>query len=321
VTVVVPTRDRLPLLAQTLHSVLGQRDVNLEVVVVDEGSSDQTAAWLEAHPDPRLRFIRHDVPRGLGTARNVGAAAGRGDWLAFVDDDDVWAPDKLASQLATGPTDWTIGGAITFRTDDEGRAVLLDVVDRSISDLDVLPWWNPVPGGGSNAIVRRATFERLGGFDSTIDVVADWDLWVRLWQLGPPSIVHRPLVGYRIHEHNMSSGVPRVLSATQVLDHRYRHLRGGQPLDWAFAYAWLAEKAARGGARSAALRLSGRAWRHNHPDGPRLLARALLPAERREPVVDADLQTAGRRSSRRRRHVTWPPGTRTWLESALQVSL
>lgn len=99
VSIVIPTRNRAVFLSHALKSALRQRDVTFEVIVVDEASTDQTPTLLAAVDDRRVRVIRHDVVRGLPAARNHGADAARGDWLAFLDDDDLWAPDKLLRQL------------------------------------------------------------------------------------------------------------------------------------------------------------------------------------------------------------------------------
>src|SRR5918993_498800 len=117
VSVVVPTRNRSRLLASTLRSVLVQRGVELEVIVVDEGSTDNTPEMLAALDDPRVRVLRHDVPRGLSAARNRGADEARGEWVAFVDDDDLWAPEKLVSQLDAARAmarDWAYTGSVTI---------------------------------------------------------------------------------------------------------------------------------------------------------------------------------------------------------------
>ena len=97
VTVVVPTRNRAAMLRQALRSVAAQRGVDLEAVVVDDGSTDATPAVVTAIGDRRLRLVRHQRPQGVSTARNRGVAEARGRWVAFLDDDDVWAPEKLAS--------------------------------------------------------------------------------------------------------------------------------------------------------------------------------------------------------------------------------
>src|ERR1044071_6101497 len=99
VSVIVPTRNRSSLLSKTLRTVLRQQDVELEVIVVDEASTDGTAALLATLGDARVRVIHHDRPRGVSAARNHGADEARGEWLAFIDDDGLWAPDKLAQQI------------------------------------------------------------------------------------------------------------------------------------------------------------------------------------------------------------------------------
>ena len=98
VSVVIPTRDRWPLLATTLASALGQDGVALEVVVVDDGSAT-AAPVVPPFDDPRVRIARNDRSLGVAGARNRGIEAARGEWIAFLDDDDVWAPAKLRRQL------------------------------------------------------------------------------------------------------------------------------------------------------------------------------------------------------------------------------
>ncbi len=99
VSVVIPTRNRSTLLAMALRSVFHQQDVELEVIVVDEASTDDTSTMLATIGDARVRVIRNDAPHGVSAARNSGAAEARGEWLAFLDDDDLWAPTKLARQI------------------------------------------------------------------------------------------------------------------------------------------------------------------------------------------------------------------------------
>jgi len=100
ISVIVPTHNRNELLRLTLRSILAQRDVDLEIIVIDDGSPVNVSEIVATFGDARIRVIRHDRPSGVSTARNRGADAATGDWLAFCDDDDLWAPDKLARQLA-----------------------------------------------------------------------------------------------------------------------------------------------------------------------------------------------------------------------------
>ena len=117
VSVVVPTRDRPDLLTTTLRSIVRQRSVPLEVVVVDDASADSDAvpAVVEALDDGRIRIVRQSVSAGVGTARNRGLAASTGTWIAFCDDDDLWAPDKIDRQVhavCTSGRSWAYTGAV-----------------------------------------------------------------------------------------------------------------------------------------------------------------------------------------------------------------
>src|SRR5213079_1378023 len=100
VSVIIPTRDRWELLSSlSLPSARGQQDLDLEVLVVDDGSTDGTENRLRAIGDPRLVVLRSKTSAGVAGARNRGIAVARGEWLAFLDDDDIWSPRKLRSQL------------------------------------------------------------------------------------------------------------------------------------------------------------------------------------------------------------------------------
>lgn len=316
----VPTRDRLPLLAQTLHTVLDQDLGDLEVVVVDDASMDDTAAWLAAHADPRVRTIRHTTPQGVSGARNAGAAVARAPWLAFVDDDDLWAPGKLSAQLAAAEAEdagWAFSGALTILS---GPRLLA----HRPADPDAvrwLPWRNTVPGGGSNVVMHREALEAVGGFDPSASIVADWDMWIRLLQGGPPAVVPAPLVAYRMHDTNMSGDVPRMLAGIRAIDHRYAQLRGGQSVDWPAVYRWLGVNAMLAGDHRRARWLARQGVLAAHPGARRRLLRSMFPVRPRLPVADADEVTDWLSRLRGRRVVPWPDGTRAWVSRALQVTV
>src|SRR5512132_669045 len=99
VSVVIPSRDRSRLALLAIRSVRAQRDVDLEVILVDDGSSDGTDVLVESVFHSAVRLLRHDRPLGVATARNVGIAAARAPWIALLDDDDLWSPDKLKRQM------------------------------------------------------------------------------------------------------------------------------------------------------------------------------------------------------------------------------
>lgn len=224
VTVVVPTRNRREVLATTLQAILDQRDVELSVIVVDEGSTDDTPLYLQTLRTDRLTVVRHDPPKGLAAARNAGLERVTTTWTAFCDDDDVWAPDKLAAQLdelARVPdARWACTGTISV---DEH----LDVVGfhRPPPSGDVrqlLRSNNAIPGGGSSLLVRTDLARELGGYDAWFTGCEDFGFHCALSAVSPVAAVDRPLVAYRVWAGSMSTDVAKMRTGHQRVVERCR---------------------------------------------------------------------------------------------------
>jgi glycosyltransferase involved in cell wall biosynthesis len=186
----------------------------------------------------------------VSRTRNRGLSAAVGRWVAFCDDDDLWAPDKLRMQVRAAELSgrsWVYAGAVKI---DSGLRVVggepsppPDVVHRR------LPGWTLIPGGCSGVVVRRDLVLEVGGFDPALVNLADWDLWCRLAQAGPPAWVPLPLTGYRIHSGNSSQDTSLVLRELDLLDGRY-----GARVDRAAVHHYLAWVSLRGGHRRRAAR-------------------------------------------------------------------
>jgi glycosyltransferase involved in cell wall biosynthesis len=173
--------------------------VDFEIVVVDDGSRDATPFWLAQASSERLRVVRHPISQGLPRARNAGIAAARGVWLAFLDDDDLWAPDKLRVQLdtlaATGAA-WGFGAA--FNVDDRLRLLAVKGAPDAEGLADRLLLEQVIPAGPSNVIVRATLVEQLGGFDDAFPVLADWDFFIRLAEVAPAAVIDTVSIA-RVH--------------------------------------------------------------------------------------------------------------------------
>jgi GT2 family glycosyltransferase len=205
VSVVIPTRSRWRLLSEAaLPAALAQVDVDHEVIVVDDASEDETAVRLGAIEDPRLRVIRREHPSGVAAARNAGIEAARGEWVSFLDDDDVWSPRKLRAQLdaaavAGGDFAYSAGAGL-----DAGRNYLFAVAPPDPATITSrLLRWNVIWCGCSNVAARTALVRTLGGFDEQLFQLADWDLWIRLALSGRAAAVPEVHVGYVMHADNM----------------------------------------------------------------------------------------------------------------------
>ena len=255
VSVVVPTHDRSRLLALTLRSILWQRDVDLEVIVVDDGSSDDPAAVVAGLGDARVRLVRHARPLGVSVARNRGIAEARGGWVGFCDDDDLWSPDKLHQQLAAADaagSEWVYGGAVFIDGIQQVHGGAPPPPPQTL--MGFLVRWSPVPGGCSNVIVAHQALREVGPFAGDLGTLADWDLWLRLAARGAPAWVPKPLVAYRVHASNMSLDVARTLAELDLLEARH-----GLVVDRSRFDRYLAGLCLRSGRKAEALRLLGRA--------------------------------------------------------------
>jgi glycosyltransferase involved in cell wall biosynthesis len=313
VTVVVPTRNRWPLLSRALASVLVQ-DASLEVVVVDDGSSDETPAELARVRDRRVQVIRHASPQGVARARNAGLAAAQGTWVAFLDDDDLWAPHKLSAQLAAAgrTAAFVYAGAVVI--DGDGAVKRLSTIP-SPDELDRTLLGSNVVGTPSSVLARRATLERVGGFDERLAVLADWDLWLRIVAVGQAAAVFEPLIAYVEHTQNMTlSLLADIEGERRYMGRKHRAVcsRYGVRFGGPDFSRWLvgqyraqglrlpaSREYARIGVRERSLRDVGRAAGLLFGEGVMKLG----PRQRPEPTPAVDL--------------TIPP----WLEAALRDSL
>ena len=201
---VIPTRDRWPLLERALGCALGQRGVDLEVVVIDDGSTDETPARLaERAGEDRLRVLRHARSRGVSAARNAGIAIARGAWVAFLDDDDLWAPEKLRLQLDEAAShDASFVYARAIEVDEQLRPLASMYSPHPTTLPRVLFAANVLPTP-SAVMVQTTLVRRMGGFDEQLQVAADWDLWLRVVPEGRPAECSDVVTAYVRHATNM----------------------------------------------------------------------------------------------------------------------
>jgi glycosyltransferase involved in cell wall biosynthesis len=278
IAVIVPTRNRAHLLQTTLRSILSQRGVDFEVVIVDDGSTGEQASAIQRLRSDSVRIHRHDRSLGVSVARNAGVREARAPWIAFCDDDDLWTPDKLADQLAAATKSgrsWAYAGAVKF---EEGPVVWQLMPSPSPEDVQArLAEQNLIPAGASNVLVERDTLLRVGAFDESLGHLADWDLWLRLLEVGMPASVPGIRVAYRLHPGAMSLNPRGILAELETLNTRWRHARGGVALDPGPTHLWIAMSWLRAGHRPHAAASYLRAVRSRPRAGLRGLVRVFHP--------------------------------------------
>lgn len=210
VSVVIPSHDRADLVGRAITSVLDQEGCDIQVLVVDDGSTDDTPEVLDTFGD-RIVVIRTDgIERGA--ARNLGARAATASVLAFLDSDDYWAPGKAVRQLDLAREGVTSVTGVRFE-DARGR-LLRTYVAPSNSTADLVRE-NRFLAGPSSLMIPKQTFVAVGGFPEELDVqgTEDWLFFMKLYRGGHPiRVIRDPLTHYRVHGSNFTSDPVRVAS-------------------------------------------------------------------------------------------------------------
>ncbi len=216
VTVVIPTYNRREFVIKAAQSVLSQSFDDLRLVVVDDGGDDLTPEALASEfCDPRLVVIRQEN-LGVSAARNAGARVAKGDFIAFLDSDDLWKPEKLAFQVRAMKENPEAAlcytGEVWFRRGkwanpcSHHSKFTGDIFGKCLPLCIISP---------SSALIRRGEFEALGGFDETLPCCEDYDLWLRITaRHGVVFLEEKLIIKQNGHEGQ--------LSATHWAQDRYR---------------------------------------------------------------------------------------------------
>ncbi|HEY0161239.1 MAG TPA: glycosyltransferase family A protein [Edaphobacter sp.] len=205
-SVIIPAYNAARYLADTLNSVMRQTVLPDEILVIDDGSTDETAAIAESF-GPLVRVYRRTNSK-LSATRNFGVQQATGEWIALLDADDLWEPNKLERQLAVLAANPTADVCYTGRIEmlDDGKTLtpgkVISVADPRDIRKALFRNTNFLP---SAVIVRRSLYLSTGGCDPKV-VIEDWDLWLRLLHAGAKFVCcPEPLVHYRIHTASLTA--------------------------------------------------------------------------------------------------------------------
>lgn len=203
ISVIIPTYNRAKWLPRAIDSVLAQDDAAHELLVIDDGSTDDTAALMARYR--QVRYYQHPH-KGVSAARNHGIRAAKGSWLAFLDSDDAWAPNKLSTQRAAlqqNPqynvchTDeiWYRHG-VRVNPMQKHQKSGGDLFERALALCLISP---------SSIMVHKTIISRIGGFDEQLPACEDYDLWLRILMHDPVLYLDRPLtIKYGGHSDQLS---------------------------------------------------------------------------------------------------------------------
>ena len=195
VSVVIPVFNRPAAVRRAIESVLAQTCQDFEIIVVDDGSTDETPAAVAGLADPRMTVIRHERNRGGSAARNTGIQAGSAPYVAFLDSDDEWLQSKLERQLEVfDRAEEEVGLVYTGAEDIFADGSVTRYIPRRQVDLAHALLTSNVVGGMSVGMVRRSVLDSLGGFDESLPASQDLDLWLRISERFRAEVVPDALV-------------------------------------------------------------------------------------------------------------------------------
>jgi glycosyltransferase involved in cell wall biosynthesis len=224
VSVIIPTCNRPDLLSTAIRSVLDQTYSDLEVVVVDDASDASIESVVRALQDQRIRYIRHEYRRGAAAARNTGIRSTEGEFVAFLDDDDQWHPEKLARQvfvlLRSHPNTGAIYTGYDIVDRDSGKAISRMLPEHR-GDVSLVLLRGNCVGPTSSFLVRRKCFETVGMFDESLPSFQEYDLWIRLSRAYHFDYVAECLFNYCVHSKRISTNPEAICKGVGILLRKY----------------------------------------------------------------------------------------------------
>jgi len=196
VSVIIATYNRASLLQRAIESVLSQTFQHFEIIIVDDGSTDTTAQVVETYRHPKIRYIRHSENRGKSVALNNGLESAKGEYIAFLDDDDLWLRHKLQLQVdILEKSDDDVGIVFSGRMSMDEDGGILEVIrpkrlkyhprDFLLRNISIL---------ASTVLAKKKYLSMVGGFDEAITNREDLDLWIRLSEHCRFKPISEPLV-------------------------------------------------------------------------------------------------------------------------------
>lgn len=225
VSVIIPAYNAQKTIQETINSVLNQSFTDLELIIINAGSTDETLSVIREFTDRRIQVFNYE-PANASVNRNRGFNHAQGTFVTFLDADDLWTSDKLADQVKTliENPDAAVVYSWTDCIDEQGKVI------RHCS----YPLWNgdvypqllldDFIGSGSNVMMRREAFISVGGFDESLTNAQDTDMWVRLAQVYQFAVVTKSQIRYRIRSNSMSSNILGLeKSNLQVIERAFSH--------------------------------------------------------------------------------------------------
>jgi len=210
VSIVIPAYNRANLLKRAIESTINQTYKNLEIIIVDDGSSDNTEQIVQEYRDLRIQYIRNSKNRGASVARNIGIKSSRGDFIALLDSDDEYLPKKIEKSLQVfknSPKNLGVVSSNFWKREGEKKNI-------GVSKRTPFIYFG---------VFRKEVFEKIGFFDEELEIYEDLDFCTRLVCKFPSYFINEPLAIYHFTEGSRSFGsnIKRLIEIKKLILERY----------------------------------------------------------------------------------------------------
>ena len=224
VSVIIPTYNRANLIGKAIKSVLKQTYQDFEIIVINDGSTDNTEDVIRGFPDKRVEYIKkYKKNKGISVARNIGIKVAMGKYIALLDSDDEWLPEKLDKQINVLQSESPKVGVVysnALYIDESGKNInrKLDNSKKAEGNIyeDLLGKY--CVGYPSSFLIKKECLNRVGLFDDLLSGQEDWDMWIRIAKYYRFSLIKIPLVKYRLHSNQISKNLGvKNIAANRIL--------------------------------------------------------------------------------------------------------
>ena len=223
VSIVIPTYNRADFLPKAVQSVLNQTYGDWEMVIVDDGSIDKTEEIVKGYKEARIRYILHKSNLGLSAARNTGIKNSRGEYIAFLDSDDEWFPEKISCQMnifqkENSKCDVVCTSGYMIKND---KIIGVKAIPANLGNFyekflfENITWT-------SNVLVKKECFKKVGLFDENLESCEDWDMWIRIAKYYKFVFLEMPLAKYVIHPGQLSENLLKKINARKRILFKYQ---------------------------------------------------------------------------------------------------
>lgn len=241
VSVIIPAYNSMTYLPKTLESVLQQTFTDFEVSIINDGSSDNIVEWALQITDARVRLISQPN-QGVSVARNTGITHAQGEYIAFLDADDLWEPSKLEKQVRCLEDNPAVGLVYTWTNfiDESDNPTGVSIVSHAEGNVWEQIVVRDMISTGSSPMIRRECFASVGVFDANISIGEDRDMWSRIAARYPFAVVKEPLTLYRRHSRNTTKNSKKIVHELhQVIEKSFQ----SAPLELLYlrnrSYGWM----------------------------------------------------------------------------------